>query len=41
MVAVPHAQTSRWELYRILAEPVRLRLLAVADEEDLSIGELA
>lgn len=41
MVAVPQAQTSRWELYRILGEPVRLRLLALASEEELTIGELA
>lgn len=42
MVAGTHAaQTTRWELYRILAEPVRLRLLALAAEEELSIGELA
>lgn len=34
----PHA---RWELYRVLAEPVRLRLLALAGEEELAIGELA
>jgi DNA-binding transcriptional ArsR family regulator len=32
---------SRWELYRVLAEPVRLRLLALAAEEELAIGELA
>ena len=31
----------RWELYRLLAEPMRLRLLALASEEELSIGELA
>src|SRR5580704_13229180 len=31
----------RWELYRVLAEPLRLRLLALAAEEELSIGELA
>lgn len=30
----------RWELYRLLSEPIRLRLLAVASEEELSIGEL-
>jgi DNA-binding transcriptional ArsR family regulator/SAM-dependent methyltransferase len=30
----------RCELYRVLAEPVRLRLLAAAAEEELSIGEL-
>jgi DNA-binding transcriptional ArsR family regulator len=31
----------RWELYRVLAEPVRLRLLALASEEELAVGELA
>jgi DNA-binding transcriptional ArsR family regulator/precorrin-6B methylase 2 len=31
----------RWELYRVLAEPLRLKLLALAAEEELSIGELA
>lgn len=31
----------RWELYRLLSEPVRLRLLALAEEEELAIGELA
>ncbi|MBX3251922.1 MAG: metalloregulator ArsR/SmtB family transcription factor [Myxococcales bacterium] len=31
----------RWELYRLLGEPVRLRLLALAAEEELAIGELA
>ena len=30
----------RWELYRLLSEPIRLRLLAVCGEEELSIGEL-
>lgn len=35
------AQPARWELYRILAEPVRLRLLALCGEEELTIGELA
>jgi DNA-binding transcriptional ArsR family regulator len=33
--------TSRWELYRVLAEPLRLRMLALAAEEELAIGELA
>ena len=33
--------TSRWELYRVLAEPMRLRLLALAAEEELAVGELA
>lgn len=32
---------NRWELYRVLAEPIRLKLLALASEEELSIGELA
>jgi ArsR family transcriptional regulator len=32
---------SRWELYRLLSEPARLRLLALATDEELSIGELA
>jgi DNA-binding transcriptional ArsR family regulator/protein-L-isoaspartate O-methyltransferase len=40
-MASPQAQTTRWELYRILAEPVRLRLLALAAAEELTIGELA
>jgi DNA-binding transcriptional ArsR family regulator len=40
MDAVPTAP-ARWELYRLLAEPVRLRLLALAAEEELAIGELA
>lgn len=31
----------RWELYRVLAEPLRLRLLALAADEELGIGELA
>lgn len=35
------ALTTRWELYRLLGEPVRLRLLALAAEEELAIGELA
>lgn len=41
MVATAAASTTRWELYRVLAEPVRLRLLALAAEEELAIGELA
>ncbi len=31
----------RWELYRVLSEPVRLRMLALTEEEELTIGELA
>ena len=41
MLATGAATTTRWELYRVLAEPVRLRLLALAAEEELAIGELA
>ncbi len=35
------APQARWELYRVLAEPVRLKLLALASAEELAIGELA
>jgi ArsR family transcriptional regulator len=35
------SSSQRWELYRVLSEPARLRLLALAAEEELSIGELA
>jgi ArsR family transcriptional regulator len=38
---VSAAEPSRWELYRVLSEPARLRMLALAAEEELSIGELA
>lgn len=31
----------RWELYRVLAEPVRLRMLALVAEEELAVGEIA
>jgi len=31
----------RWELYRVLGEPVRLRLLALSSAEELSVGELS
>lgn len=34
-------ESARWELYRALSEPVRLRLLALAREEELTVGELA
>ncbi len=33
--------TARWELYRLLGEPFRLRLLALAGEDELAVGELA
>jgi DNA-binding transcriptional ArsR family regulator/SAM-dependent methyltransferase len=32
---------ARWHLYRLLADPVRLRLLALAAEAELSVGEFA
>jgi len=41
--AVANADLStpqRWELYRVLSEPARLRMLALAADEELSIGEL-
>ncbi len=38
---LPLGLPQRWELYRLLSEPVRLRLLALAGEEELAIGELA
>src|SRR6516162_7494419 len=41
MVAAEPLASERWELYRVLSEPLRLRLLALAAEEELSIGELA
>jgi DNA-binding transcriptional ArsR family regulator len=31
----------RWHLYRLLADPVRLRVLALSQEAELSVGELA
>jgi ArsR family transcriptional regulator len=35
------APESRWQLYRLLAEPARLRVLALSAEEELSLSELA
>ena len=32
---------ARWQLYRLLSEPFRLRLLALAAVEELALGELA
>ncbi|MBI3200604.1 MAG: metalloregulator ArsR/SmtB family transcription factor [Polyangiaceae bacterium] len=40
MQSLPGGET-RWQLYRLLSDPVRLRLLALAAEEELSVGELA
>jgi len=31
----------RWELYRLLSDPVRVRLLALVSFEELAVGELA
>ena len=39
--SVREAPPARWELYRLLAEPLRLRLLALAHEEELAISELS
>jgi ArsR family transcriptional regulator len=33
--------SNRWDLYRALSEPARLRLLALVAEEELTVGELA
>ncbi len=41
MAAADPSASQRWELYRVLSEPLRLRLLALASDEELSIGELA
>jgi ArsR family transcriptional regulator len=32
---------ARWELYRLLADPIRLRLLALCSIEELAVSELA
>jgi ArsR family transcriptional regulator len=39
--SLPGVASPRWELYRVLSEPIRLRLLALAAEEELAVGELA
>jgi ArsR family transcriptional regulator len=39
--ATAHGTTSRWELYKLLGDPARLRLLALAAQDELAIGELA
>jgi len=39
--AAPLDPASRWELYRLLADPVRPRLLALTSIEELGVGELA
>jgi DNA-binding transcriptional ArsR family regulator len=40
-MVLPAGTEERWQLYRLLGEPVRLRLLALAAEEELGVGELA
>lgn len=40
-VAVHPPGARRWELYRLLGEPIRLRLLALSSHEELAVGELA
>jgi DNA-binding transcriptional ArsR family regulator len=37
----PAAPSPRWELYRVLSEPIRLRLLALSAEDELAVGELS
>lgn len=39
--SIPAPAEGRWSLYRLLAEPGRLRLLALISEQELGIGELA
>lgn len=34
-------RAQRWELYRVLSEPLRLRLLALVSAEELAVGEIA
>jgi DNA-binding transcriptional ArsR family regulator len=40
-MAVASATDTRCQLYRLLSEPVRLRMLALCAAEELSVGELA
>jgi len=35
------APDERWQLYRLLSDKIRLRVLALAAEEELAVGELA
>lgn len=41
MDAATTQKAARWELYRLLGEPIRLRLLTLAGEDELAVGELA
>lgn len=38
---LPNGSGERWELYRLLSDPTRLKLLALADTEELAVSELA
>jgi len=40
-VPVAHEADNRWELYKVLGDRLRLRVLAAAAEDELAIGELA
>ena len=39
--AQPEEAVARCELYRLLSDPVRVRLLGLAAAEELAVGELA
>jgi DNA-binding transcriptional ArsR family regulator/protein-L-isoaspartate O-methyltransferase len=41
LVSTATHRSERWELYRLLSEPLRLRLLALASEDELAVSELA
>lgn len=41
MHAAASGPDARWQLYRLLSDPFRLRLLALAAVEELALGELA
>lgn len=40
-LTTPADPSKRWELYKLLAEPVRARLLALAHRDEAAVGELA
>ncbi len=41
MASTAPTRAERWELYRLLSEPIRLRLLALTGEDELAVSELA
>jgi DNA-binding transcriptional ArsR family regulator len=41
VIVTTPTRAERWELYRLLSEPLRLRLLALTGEDELAISELA